>query len=119
MESNKNDDKSRKQLVNKFVKEEEDMGKSFLERLTDEQVKIFLDRHYPKEEKYSYGFDKNEYTIYVRMDRNHGDNSFNFSLQEYGTIGCNCHIQWIKYLYEVFGEEYKQAYLDRCAKIFG
>lgn len=59
------------------------MVKSFIERLTDEQVKIFLDRHYPKEEKYSYGFDKDEYSVYVRMDRNHGNNSFNFSLKEY------------------------------------
>lgn len=94
------------------------MVQSFIERLTDKQVKIFLDKHYPKEEKYSYGFDKDKYDIYVRMDGNHGDNSFNFSLKEYETIGCNCHTQWIKYLYEVFGEEYKRAYLDQCAKIF-
>lgn len=116
LKKKQNDEKN--QLGNKLVKEKEDVVKSFIERLTDEQVKIFLDRHYPKEERYSYGFDKTKDSVYVRMDRSHGDNSFNFSLEEFDTIGCNCHPQWINYLYEVFGEEYKQAYLDRCAKIF-
>lgn len=94
------------------------MAKSFIERLTDEQIRNFLEREYPKREKYSYGFDKRESSIYVRMDKNFGDNSFNFSLCEYDTIGCNRHAKWIKYLYEIFGEEYKKSYLDCCAEIF-
>ncbi len=26
--------------------------------------------------------------------------------------------EWIRYLYKVFGEEYKKAYLEECVKVF-
>jgi len=94
------------------------MAKLFIERLTDEQVRTFLEREYPKKEKYSYSFDRYEGCIYVRIDQNMGDCLFNISLCEYDTIGYSRTSRWIKYLYEVFGEEYKKSYLDRCAKIF-
>lgn len=94
------------------------MEKSFIERLTDEQVIAFLERAHPKQGKYSYNLSRNEGFIYVLMKENFGNSSFNFSLYDYDTIGCNRHTLWIKYLYEVFGEEYKQSYLDYCAKIF-
>ena len=93
------------------------MKKSFIERLTDEQVVTFLERTYPDRGKYSYEFSRNESSIWVRVNNNFCDFLFSFSLYEYEVWG-NGHTLWIQYLYEVFGEEYKQAYLEHCAKIF-
>ena len=95
------------------------MKQNFIERLTDEQIRTFLDRHYPVSVKYSYTFFKSkDGYIYVHIDKNYDDSMFNITLYDYDSIGCNRHNQWIKYLYEIFGEEYKKAYLERCAEIF-
>ena len=37
------------------------MKQNFIERLTDDQIRDFLDKHYPKSEKYSYTFFKSKY----------------------------------------------------------
>ena len=95
------------------------MKQNFIERLTDEQIRTFLDRHYPKSEKYSYTFFKSKHGyIYVHIDKNYDDQMFNITLYDYDSNGCHSHKQWIKYLYEIFGEEYKKAYLEQCAEIF-
>jgi len=90
------------------------MEKSFIERLTDEQVVAFLERTYTDRGTYPYKFIRKKFNIYVHAK----DNRFGFNLFEYNVGGCSYFSLWIKYLYEVFGEEYKQAYLEHCAKIF-
>lgn len=90
----------------------------FIKRLTDEQIRNFLEEQYPKKDRYSYSFDIWQDNIYVRIDHNFGDSSFNMSLFDYHTVGLSRPAIWIKYLYEIFGEEYKQAYLNECAKVF-
>lgn len=94
------------------------MSNLFIKRLTDEQVKTFLEREFPKKEKYSYSFFRDKEHIYVNIDRNSGDWIFNSTLREYDTIGNISHCSWVNYLYKVFGEEYKKAYLKNCEEIF-
>lgn len=94
------------------------MAKSYVEQLTIEQIEQFLDTQYPEQQGYSYNFFRLNGSIRVHVEQNSDECSFNFSLREYETDYCNRHKQWIKYLYEVFGEEYKQAYLEYFARIF-
>lgn len=95
------------------------MQKSFVERLTDKQVMAFLERIYPKKERYSCSIIKSPNYIYVHVDQNMGDSVFNFTLEDYNsTIGGNKNGLWLKYLYEIFGEEYKKAFIDEVAEIF-
>ena len=78
------------------------MAKSFIERLTDEQVMAFLQRVYPKEERNSHSFIKTPSYIYVHINQNMGDCEFNFTLEDYScTIGGTKNGQWFKYLYEI------------------
>ena len=93
-------------------------GDTFIERLTDEQIYAFLQNEYPKEKRYSSSFIKSKSYIYVSVDENNGDSTIKFSLHDFYTIGCSRPSIWIKYLYRIFGEEYKQAYLADCAKVF-
>lgn len=92
--------------------------KNFIERLTDEQITTFLDEVFPKPEKYVCSYVKTSENVYISIDFNMGDSMFNFTLEEFDSIGYRLPDQWLKYLYKVFGEEYKQAYLAECAKIF-
>ncbi len=93
-------------------------GDTFIERLTDEQIDAFLQSEYPKDKRYSSSFIKNKEYIYVSIDENNGDRNFHFTLYDFCVIGCSRSSIWIKYLYQIFGEEYKQAYLADCAKVF-
>ena len=93
------------------------MEKTFIQRLTDKQIRAFLDEKYPKAERYSYYFIERGDDIYVSVNYNMGDSTFNISLREFYTIGVD-KTQWVKYLYSIFGEEYKAAYLKRCEQIF-
>ena len=61
---------------------------------------------------------KSTENIYVVINRNMGDSMFNFTLEEFDSIGYRLPEQWLKYLYKIFGDEYKRAYLTECAKIF-
>lgn len=92
----------------------------FIKRLTDEQVKTFLEKYYSKNSGYSYRFDKFNDSIYVNVQNNHSsiDYAFGFKLLEYDSVGFCSPSVWINYLYKIFKDEYKEAYLEECAKIF-
>ena len=92
--------------------------KAFIDRLTDEQVSTFLEKNFPKKKHNSCNFEKHEEAIYVRVDQSTTDESFNFTLEEFGTIGFSHPGRWIRFLYKIFGEEYKEAYIAECAKVF-
>lgn len=91
----------------------------FVERLTRKQVKDFLNEIYP-EYRYDFDYDKilEQYHVIVYgMDSNAVINSF--SLSDFDVIWTTLKSKyWIKYLYKIFGDEYKEAYLAELAKLF-
>lgn len=99
------------------------MAKSFIERLTHEQIESFLDELYPK----NLGF---TYTLHFRCAKKYGNpcvcisisnsrNDFNhtFRLEEYDAQ-ISFPTKWLKYLANVFGEEYIKSYLENCLSVF-
>lgn len=93
----------------------------FVERLTRKQVKDFLNEIY-SEIVYRYDFDYDKifeqyHVIVYGRDSNVVINSF--SLSDFDVIWTTLTSKyWIKYLYKIFGEEYKVAYLAECEKLF-
>lgn len=94
------------------------MPKSFIERLTDEQIASFLERVFPKKENYECSFRRYPEYIYASATKSSGGRIFIFKLYDFDTFDLEDGVKWIKYLYEIFGEEYKQAFLSNIAKIF-
>ena len=94
------------------------MAKSFIERLTDEQIVTFLEKNcFPKIERYSCSLDRQNGYINVRVDK---VNTYllDFELRNYDVKVWSGYFEWPKYLYEIFGEEYKKAFLAEVAEIF-
>lgn len=92
----------------------------FVERLTEEQVKEFLDEQYDKD-YFKCEFHKSERITGKAEFLNNSDEDDIFWLSDFEvilTISVSMERNWIKYLYKIFGEEYKEAYLAECAKIF-
>lgn len=95
------------------------MANSYLKRLADEQIAEFLQRQYPEGDGYSFKILRTTEAVYVLMEHKYScELNFSFILKEYGSELCSCNKQWMKYLYEIFGEEYKKSYMERCAQIF-
>ncbi len=99
------------------------MSKSFIERLTYEQIEAFLNELYPKK----LGF---AYTLHFRCADKHGKpcvcvcisntkNDFNhtFRLEEYDAQ-IPLPNKWLKHLHKIFGEEYVKSYLENCLSVF-
>lgn len=92
----------------------------FVERLTEEQVKEFLDEQYDKD-YFKYEFKKSERITGTAEYLNDSDEFDVFWLSDFEvifTISSSMERNWIKYLYKIFGEEYKEAYLADCAQVF-
>lgn len=92
----------------------------FVERLTEEQVKEFLDEQYDKD-YFKYEFKKSERITGMAEYLNYSDEFDVFWLSDFEvilTISVSMERNWIKYLYKIFGEEYKEAYLAECTKVF-
>ncbi len=93
----------------------------FIERLTRKQVKDFLKGIYP-ENFYRYDFDYHqilkEFDVTV-YDKSNSDVIDTFRLCDFDVLYTTWSSEhWIKYLYKIFGEEYKEAYLAECEKLF-
>lgn len=90
------------------------MPKSFVERLTVEQINNFITEQYPN---YRYNFymgelpnSKKRYiSVHIYSENIHK----HYMLFDYEAILPN-KTNWFKFLYKVFGEEYKKAYLKVC-----
>lgn len=89
----------------------------FIERLTDEQIKEFANRVH---EGFSFEFtrEKNCISYYITNNRSVWDYSWYEHYTDFGERCDGSSERWLKYLYEIFGEEYKAAYLAECAKVF-
>jgi len=96
------------------------MEKGFIKRLTDEQIRTFIERKSTKQQVLSYEFMKIEDIIpRIIVDYELAYWKSTCTLLEYEAMGeMGSSREWRKYLYEIFGEEYKQAYLDHCSSIF-
>lgn len=90
---------------------------SFIQRLTDEQINYFFIEYfnYP----YSHSFYRKENEIHVLAEiirTDFGQYEYNFVMSDYGCDNSLYLEVWVEYLTEIFGEEYKQAYLEHCEK---
>lgn len=92
----------------------------FIEELTENQIKSFLEQEYPPEEGWSYSWylfnDKNEPNYRCSLQREKDDLSKNIRLEDFYSDGVSSKA-WKRYLYEIFGEKYKQAYVEECLKV--
>ena len=93
---------------------------TFIERLTDEQIRTYLDKEYSRR-GYKYSFYKHDLlsVLCVRFYRKGDALSVSIRFCDYyAENGSRQTRTWVSYLYNVFGEEYKQAYLEWCNRAF-
>jgi hypothetical protein len=96
---------------------------SFVKRLTDKQIRNFLDELYPRSKRfsYSYSYSINSLTkeayVHVSVEHSLNDYSSSYYFADYDS-NISDPAKWIRYLHSVFGEEYYKAYLAHCANIF-
>lgn len=94
---------------------------SFVQRLSKQQVEEFFSSIYPKE-KYEYAIlmtdKKGKFIVasVTKIDADFSDISINFRLEDFDATSNK--ESWIKYLYSIFGENYKEAYLEETMSIF-
>lgn len=94
----------------------------FIERLTEQQIKDFLDEEYDKDYFiYEFTHNKKSNRIVVTVKYLHDSNKYDsFWLCDFEVI-CALSLysnNWLRYLYKIFGEEYKQAYIQECLSVF-
>ena len=95
------------------------MKKSFVERLTDEQIDHFLDASYGNTKKHDYNYKRYGDSISATLDDGSGayDSTFYLTLNEYDTSGNDrADEDWVNYLYSIFGESYRRAYTKHIMK---
>lgn len=94
---------------------------SFVQRLSRQQVEEFFSSIYPKE-KYEYSIimaDRKCRFIVASVNKIYAASSdipINFRLEDFDATSNK--ESWIKYLYSIFGESYKEAYLEEAMSIF-
>lgn len=88
----------------------------FIERLNKKQVEDFLNEQYNEDEyDYEFALDKSGKFIMGSVKKN-GEPYDTFSLYDFEVLW-SWRIwadNWMKYLYKVFGEEYKEVCLSKC-----
>ncbi|MCQ2748552.1 MAG: hypothetical protein MJ246_00630 [Clostridia bacterium] len=88
----------------------------FIEKLTDEQINGFLKRMYPD---YSFRFYKDEDKIEVSVTNHHSlPDDYSWNEVYYDFDSSRNTRSWVKYLSRLLGQEYKDAYLKDCSRIF-
>lgn len=60
---------------------------------------------------------KSEIVLNIADERSVFDFNINVTFKDFEAIGLSTE-KWMKYLYKIFGEEYKNAYLAECEKLF-
>jgi len=104
-------------------KEENTMTKSFVERLTQEQIHSFVDELYPKKQGFTY-------SSHLCPKDSHGgpcicicvNNSKNgfyhiFRLEEFSAQIFDPN-KWLNYLKKIFGDEYVKSFIENCLSVF-
>lgn len=102
----------------------------FVERLSDEQIREFLNEQCKQEsiKEYMWEIGRIEYSckkiINVSLKKFYeGGNRYigRASLEDfnaYTALSRRFKKNWLQYLYKIFGEEYKQAYIQECLSVF-
>lgn len=88
----------------------------FVERLSDEQIMTFLKRRYPDYTVTVLIRDQDRF--YAQIISNDPDNDFAWRERFSDFYDQGSGDAWIKYLYSIFGEEYRLAYIKACNKEF-
>ena len=95
----------------------------FIKQLTNKQLEDFLDKLFPQSEGFEFSFDlkkknkSSEEYFCVKVYHLGWETPLFVQLEEFNST-ISQPSQWIQYLHQIFGDEYKQAYLDNCATIF-
>lgn len=95
----------------------------FVEKISVNQVKEFLNEIYPKTQGFEYLIIMPEQTtpqskyIYASVNNDINDFNTNLRLEDYDA-NISRPNEWLKFLYKIFGEEYKQAYIQECLSVF-
>lgn len=90
------------------------MGNSFIERLTDEQIKAFFDSRFLVY-KYTYSVKKDSTKAYIAVQLSAPDGIHNYIFEDYSSSNAQEH--WLKYLSQIFGEEYYSPFRNIKAKV--
>ena len=98
------------------------MAKTFIERLSNEQICTFLEKQFPKscgyEFKYKiYKSPRGNVVILGDSKKKDSDTWKRFILGLYSTRGCSKE-KWVNYLSSIYGDAYQQSYLENCSMIF-
>lgn len=89
----------------------------FIEKLTDEQIKNFFTILYPVDRyKLNFSIEDREIRVYCENLKSVIEYSWYERYTDF--YSSNNEEKWVKYLYKIFGESYKEEYLKECAKIF-
>lgn len=88
----------------------------FIEKLSDEQMCAFLKKMYPKYHFSFYRYKENIEVSVTNCNSLPDDYTWNERYTDFESTRNES--KWIKYLAEIFGQEYKDAYLKDCSKIF-
>ena len=92
--------------------------KYFINRLTGEQIREFLNYHFSEDasNKKSYNFFYSDIagrkSIVVNASYENGRGFESFTLFDFDCFGEHVCTPWIRYLYKIFGQEYKDAYME-------
>lgn len=95
------------------------MEQKFIERLTDEQILDFLYQNVGRRILVSLYRCKKYISATINFDYpNYFDCHYELAviLYDYDVGGYVSKEKWLKYMYGIFGEEYKNAYLKDCVK---
>lgn len=98
----------------------------FIEQLKDDQIKEFLGKVYSKDsseiciQRQKYYTHKGTFIkAYINYQDEDGDDfRIRVTLEEFSTCCGDKNKKWIKFLYGIFGEDYKKAFLNECLKVF-
>lgn len=96
---------------------------SFIKRLSDEEIREFIESRYPKSRGYE--LDYFRYTdslkgashIYIDVSRDEDNFNLKIRLDDFETSNFS-KTAWVNFLYKKFGDEYHRAYYDQAMAIF-
>lgn len=89
----------------------------FIERLTKNDLQEFMgDEYRVVEDIHIGGYKKTE--IYMNIIWKFNEHSHPYAFLDFDSRGISIPDNWIKYLGNKFGEEYKNAYREHCISVF-
>lgn len=100
------------------------MSKSFISRLSKDQIDNFLRWEFPNCKGYRTqyfiypGMGLVSSAIYLMVTRENNAYQVDIRLEDFQTYGNVNECDWLRYLYKQFGDEYLEAYKEHAVRIF-